>query len=280
MPEKPTTIAGYSGDQVARVTSTCLYIATKLGDLMGELVVVGGLVPALLIDQENLPNGASAHPGTFDLDLGISFGLVGQKRYQAVTERLSRAGFEPDVNEQGNRTRQRWRIGDPAVTVDFLIEPENAKAQAGQTFSLTSEWAAVIAPGLHLAFQQNQLISVAGKTITEANASRDIRVCGAGAYVVLKALAFHNRTENKDAYDLYYVVRNYGRGASDVAQQVCSLLPDETAEEALAHLQSDFKSSNAVGPRAVAAFLFGRPNADTQADVVGFVRQLLQECKC
>jgi hypothetical protein len=30
---------------VAEVRATCLYVATKLGDLMDELVVVGGLVP-------------------------------------------------------------------------------------------------------------------------------------------------------------------------------------------------------------------------------------------
>jgi predicted nucleotidyltransferase len=40
-------------------------------------------------------------------------------------------------------------------------------------------------------------------------ASREIWVCGPGAFVVLKALAFRTRGENKDAYDLYYVIRNY-----------------------------------------------------------------------
>jgi len=45
VPEKPTTSAGYAPNQVARVKSTCLYLGTKLGDLMDELVVVCGLVP-------------------------------------------------------------------------------------------------------------------------------------------------------------------------------------------------------------------------------------------
>ena len=51
MPEKPRTAAGYPPEQVERVRATCLYLASKLGDLMDELVVVGGLVPSLLIDQ-------------------------------------------------------------------------------------------------------------------------------------------------------------------------------------------------------------------------------------
>jgi hypothetical protein len=126
MPEKPTTASGYPPGQVARVKSTCLYLATKLGDLMDELVVVGGLVPSLLIDQEKLPENVTPHVGTLDLDLGLAFALVGEQRYQDVVERLRNANFTADVNEEGKPTRQRWRISDPPVTVDFLIEPEQA----------------------------------------------------------------------------------------------------------------------------------------------------------
>lgn len=70
MSEKPNTAAGYSRDQAARGKATCLYLATKLGDIMDKLVVVGGLVPSLLIDQENLPENIEPHVGTLDLDLG------------------------------------------------------------------------------------------------------------------------------------------------------------------------------------------------------------------
>ncbi|MEI6036222.1 MAG: hypothetical protein WCS65_18300 [Verrucomicrobiae bacterium] len=89
MLEKPTTAAGYPRDQVARVKATCLYLATKLGDIMDELVVVGGLVPSLLIDQEHLPEKVAPHVGTLDLDLGLAFALVGEQRYQEVTRSQS-----------------------------------------------------------------------------------------------------------------------------------------------------------------------------------------------
>ena len=278
MPEKPTTAAGYPPDQVARVKSTCLYLATKLGDLMPELVVVGGLVPPLLINQENLPQNVPRHVGTLDLDLGLAFALVGEQRYQAVAERLRNARFRPDENEEGKPTRQRWRISEPPVTVDFLIEPENPEAKPGTLFSLASDWAAIVAPGLHLAFKNNQIVTLRGQTILGETAARDIRVCGAGAFVVLKALAFRIRGENKDAYDLFYLLRNYGRGVSDVAAQLRPLLPDASAAKALDYLRADFLDLDSVGPRRVAEFLYGRPDPETQADAVGFVRQILQEC--
>lgn len=279
MINKPTTASGYEPGQVARVKATCLYLATKLGDLMPELVVVGGLVPSLLIDQENLPDHANVHVGTLDLDLGLAFALVGDERYQQVAERLRSAGFAPDENDEGNPTRQRWRIADPPVTVDFLIEPDQTtEAQAGRLFDLTHDWAAIIAPGLHLAFQNNRKMKLACKTIVGEKAEREICVCGAGAFVVLKALAFRIRGENKDAYDLFYLLRNYGQGVALVAEELRQLLADASAQKAIGYLRDDFKERDSVGPRRVSEFLFGRPNDNIQADAVGFVQQLISDC--
>jgi hypothetical protein len=276
MPDKPKIAAGYPPDQVARVKSTCLYLATKLGDLMDEVVIVGGLVPSLLIDQANLPVHVAPHVGT--LDLGLAFALVGEERYKEVAERLRHAGFEVDKNDEGTPTRQRWRISHPPVTVDFLIEPDNIEAKPGSLFSLTKDWAAIIAPGLHLAFNDNQVVTLTGLTIVGEKASRGIRVCGAGAYIVLKALAFRIRGENKDAYDLFYLLRNYGEGVGDVAEMLRPLLADESAQKALVHLRQDFLDPDGIGPRRVAEFLYGRPDLETQADTVGFVRALLDAC--
>lgn len=109
----------YDGEQVARVRATCLYIATKLGDMMNDLVIVGGLVPSLIIDQERLPTGVPPHLGTMDLDVGLKVTLLSERRYRLLTERLRDAGFEMDTNEKGNPTRQRWTIAhDGKVTVD------------------------------------------------------------------------------------------------------------------------------------------------------------------
>ena len=43
IPEKPSFASQYGNEQVEFVRQTCLYVATKLGDLLHDLVVVGGL---------------------------------------------------------------------------------------------------------------------------------------------------------------------------------------------------------------------------------------------
>ncbi len=81
-------------------------------------------------------------------------------------------------------------------------------------------------PGLHLAFRDRQRVALSGRTIRGEDATRDVWVCGPGSYVVLKALAFGSRGENKDAYDLFYVVRNFGSGVEDIAVCLRPLLVD------------------------------------------------------
>ena len=69
MADKPKRAWEYRSEHVELVRSTCLYAATKLGDLMNEIVVIGGLAPSLLIDQTVLAEGVPAHVGTMDLDV-------------------------------------------------------------------------------------------------------------------------------------------------------------------------------------------------------------------
>lgn len=279
MPEKPTTAAGYSSEQTALVRAVCLYVATKLGDLMDELVVVGGLVPSLLIQEHELDGQTHPHVGTTDLDVGLAVALLDQARYRTLTDRLRRAGFLPDVNEQGNETRHRWKTdAGGTVTIDFLIPPTLPGDIGGKIRNIEHDFAAIIAPGLHLAFQDRRQVMLAGRTITGEEANRDIWACGPGAYVVLKALAFSLRGENKDAYDLFYVVRNYGSGIEGVAACLRLFRDDEAATQAIGILRRDFLDHNGIGPRRVAEFTTGGPDDGIQADVVGFIGELIALC--
>jgi len=281
MPEKPSFSSDYKREDLELVRQTCLYVATKLGDLLDDLVVVGGLVPSLLIPDESLPAGEDVHIGTVDLDLGLSLGLLDKNRYEDLSLRLYRADFKPDENEEGNPTSQRWKItlaADLKVTLDFLIPPSLAADKGGDLRHIQKDLAAVITPGLHLAFQDRQKVSLKGVTLLGEKANRDIWVCGPGAFVVLKALAFDQRGESKDAYDLYFVIRNYGRGVDDVCRCLSPLLKEVETKKALEILNRDFSQPDGVGPSRVAQFQNRGLNADLQADVAGFAKELLARC--
>lgn len=274
MVSKPKHASGYDSQQVAVVKATCLYVATKLGDLMDQIVIVGGLVPSLIIDQA----GVEAHVGTLDLDVGLALALLDGHRYEELARRLRQANFSPDVNDDGQPTRQRWRLQEPhGVTVDFLMPPTRPESTAGSLQDIESDLAAIITPGLHLAFVDQVEVPLDGVTVLNERAKRTARVCGPGAFVVLKALAFRNRGENKDAYDLFYVLQNFGSGGiGEVAERLRPFRDDPAARLALGHLQDDFSDIDSVGPMRVADFLHGRPDDDLQADARGLVLDLLE----
>jgi hypothetical protein len=266
--------ADYAPGCCSIVRQTCVEVATRLGDFHNEMCVVGGLVPSLIIDQRALPEGVDEHIGTVDLDLGLSIVVLNDRLYEEIAKRLSEAGFSPDTNPAGNLTSQRWRSRE-GVTVDFLIPPSADTDRAGRLRNLDARFAAIITPALDLAFQDFETVLLREALPSGRGAAeREIRVCGPGAFIVLKALAFHNRGKPKDAYDLYYVLRNLSGGIERIADRICSFGKRPEVGEAVAILNRDFTRPDSVGPIRVAAFLGGADDA-LQADVAGFARELL-----
>lgn len=242
--------------------------------MLDDIVIVGGLVPSLLVDQERLPWDLEHHPGTLDLDIGLSLAILEEERYRELGLRLRDAGFEPDFNPTGNPTSQRWRTRSPlSATVDFLIPPSFDTDRGGHLRNIQYGFAAMITPGLHIAFKDKRKVLLSGQTLLGERADRHVWVCGPAAFTVLKTLAFRNRGTNKDAYDLIYMWR--GLWIETVAEDIEPFLGDSYVSQALTIVKEDFTDHDAPGPRRAAAFVRGGTDEEIQADVVGLAQRLL-----
>ena len=269
----------YTPEQLARTRQTLLQVLVALGDFHDDVVLVGGLVPSLLIDQAEAATRDDAHVGSVDVDLGIRLAVVDEDRYDELAERLRGRGFEPDTNERGNPTKQRWRYAraEGSVVVDFLVdETETDGHDWGRTLHLTRDLAALRALGLRLAFDDAEAREVSGATLDGDAATRPVRVCGPAAFVVLKATAFRNRGSEKDAYDLVYVVRNWPGGPEAVAERWAALGDHPALAVALAVLQADFLSESGLGPRGASRFRFGTVDDAYVADAVADLRLFVE----
>ncbi len=280
MIDKPRVAAEYEPEQTILVRKTLLFLATVLGDLYDELVVVGGLVPTLLIPADSLRSGEQLHVGTRDLDIGLGLTILDNARYDTLSQRLKLFGFEPDINENNNKTFQRWKIvkGVITITVDFLIDKSLPSDKAGELCHLTSDLAAFITEGVSLAFIDFEEVELTGNTILDEKATRKIKVCGPGAFIVLKALAFGIRGLPKDAYDLYYYIRHYPKGIDEIVSHVRQLLDDPLTQRALGILRSEFSELEGTGPKRVALFEGDPENEALKADVVSFMQELVSKC--
>lgn len=276
MHDKPSTQDGYLPNVAQQARATGLYLATKLGDMLDDVVIIGGLVPSLLIEQSHAE--VVPHVGTMDLDLGLALALLDDERYEDLVARLREAGFIPDKNERGNPSRHRWQLAEQGIKLDFLIPPSRTDERGGSLRQIRPDFAAIITPGLHLAFLDRKRVEIDGHTIKGERANRSVWVCGPGAYVVLKALAHANRGANKDAYDLFYLLQNFSGGLPEIAARMQPLLFDVETQRALDILRRDFSQHDGLGPRRVAEFMTRGPDDEIQADVVGYVHELLRRC--
>lgn len=265
----------YEPEGTERVRAACLYLATKLGDLADQIVIVGGLVPTLLVSLDTASE-SEPHVGTNDLDLGLAVGLLESARYGEFHQRLLDAGFIPDTNEEGNTIRQRWVAalgGTARVTVDLLID--GPVESGGKLQDLKADLAAIITPGLSLAFEDSVLVELTGLTLLGEPATRAIQVAGPAAYTVLKLLAFRNRGANKDAYDLYYLLLHHPDGLEEIGRRLSAFRRTEIVQRARETLVSEFETLDHTGPRRVAEFLHARSDPELQADVAGVAAELL-----
>lgn len=279
MDSKPQHHSGYSREQAELIRQTCLCVATRLGDFLDDLIVVGGLVPSLICRDHSTGDHRDLHVGTLDLDLGLEVSLLDDRRYADLIQSLRDAGFSPDRTQRGDIVRQRWRIEGPeSVTIDFLIPPSRDGDRGGSLRDIRPDFAAIIAPGLRCAFRDKEHTLISGSTLRGGRADRWVQVCGPAAFVVMKALAFRNRGQPKDAYDLDFMLRHFGEDLRDVSTRLIPLLDEPSAVEALRIVEQDFTEPDLIGPLRVAEFLTAQPDEDIQADVAGLARALLKAC--
>lgn len=123
-------------------------------------------------------------------------------------------------------------------------------------------------------------MTVNGKTLANESATREIWFAGAGAFVILKALALRSRGENKDAYDLLYVLRHFGPTTLvEVVKAIRPLLAEAVTTEALAHLEADFKDDEHIGPIRAAAFEGRQTDRALRQDHVALVAEFLRRVR-
>jgi Nucleotidyl transferase AbiEii toxin, Type IV TA system len=229
------------------------------------------------------PVTRAGHPGTKDLDLGMQVALLDSGGYGEIPTRLRQEGFSPDTNAKGNPTPQRWKRVQQSVTIDFLLPPLPGRRGPAQVQPLEPDFGALIIPGVELTADEREWVEIDGHTLDGEHLTRAIPVCGPAAFVVLKALAFADRVEPKDAYDLVYVIRRWPTGVTDIADRLLahSHRHGEIVEQALKHLDNDFRDVDRIGPLRAAEFDTLRADDFDAAiaDAQGYVDNLLRRCR-
>ena len=260
----------YLPEAIERVKAKCLTVAQVLGDeLMSQAVIVGGLVPTLLYLDAAPSAETGLHVGTLDLDLALDLVILDDERYEAISERLSRAKFSLDEKEDGRFRRQRWRSPN-GILVDFLMPPVPPDNKGGRLQSLTQDLAAFTMRGLDMALTNPVPVALGGLDLAGRRVTRRILVCAPHVFVVLKALAIAGRDKHKDAYDIYFVLKNDEQEPSALGGLAATLSNRDVVTEAVHLIDRDFRTVDGRGPQDVCRFLDRAEDNDLAADVLAY----------
>ncbi len=260
----PQSANDYDDRTSGAVRSALIEIGQTLGSFEGRFAVIGGAVPWLLLGEADMP-----HIGTQDIDLSLDAEALGDGEYANLVEALRAQGYQQREGlrpfQLVRRVPSRDRGPDIDVIVDFLM-PRDAEIAKNHP-PIVSEFAVQRADGAELALQYSETISLEGEMPAGGKNSVRIAVASIPALLAMKGYAINGRNKAKDAYDIYYCVRNFPGGAAALVAATALLLPDETARRGYELINGKFRELDDFGPTSVRNFVEGSDAlADRTAD--------------
>jgi Nucleotidyl transferase AbiEii toxin, Type IV TA system len=273
-PQEPQTAADYDDRTTAAVKSVLIEIGQILGGFEGKFAVVGGAVPWLLLNNEEMP-----HVGSIDVDLSLDAEALGDGEYAMLVEELMKHGYDQRKELRRFQLVRSVPASDSGSAIDVIVDflmPRNAEIVKNKP-SLISEFAVQRADGANLALHFYQLVAVEGAMPNGGTNRVEIAVCSIPALLAMKGHALQGRYKQKDAYDIYYCIRNHPDGPEGLAAACKELLGEASAAAGFGFIAAKFDKLDGYGPTCVRKFvedthiLAERSPEQWQADAYGQV---------
>lgn len=244
----------YPKDIVQACFSVLLEFFTYLKPYREYIVLIGGWVPFFLTEGK----AEEPHVGSVDIDLALDVHRIPESGYEDILTLLERRGYRPSRNRKGETIPAHYekdvRLADGRflpIRVDFLA-PEYGGSGKRHRHQKIQDLLAQKARGSDLVFDHFVEIEIAGKLPNQTEHRERIRIADPAACLVMKAIVFGERSEEKDAYDLYVLCDSLG--VQEMIGQLLPLKENSLVREALAVLREKFGSPNLLGPSSVADF--------------------------
>lgn len=251
---EPQSANDYDDRTTAAVKSVLVEIGQILGSFRGKFAVIGGAVPWLLLSESDIP-----HIGTADVDLSLDAEALGGGEYAQLVESLQKQGY----NQREDMRRFQLVRTVPArdggsdinVIVDFLM-PRDVEI-VKNTPPLISNFAVQRADGADLALKFYQMVAIDSEMPDGGHNRVHIAVASIPALLAMKGYAIANRQKLKDAYDIYFCIRNFPDGLDALVAETKPLLEVDTAREGYLLIEGKFRDVDDFGPTSVRQFVEG-----------------------
>lgn len=237
----------YKEREVNICFSVLLELMTILGEFRDNIVIVGGNVPPLLLPEEK-----QKYPGTLDIDVALDFKNIDDNTYKTIVELLKEKGY---YQKKESQPYQYYRDVDEVTVQIDLLAGEYGGTGRGRRHQKVQDARARKARGCALVFDGYTEVELKGKLPSGAENKVKVKVANIGPFLVTKGMALWTRMKEKDAFDIYFCIRNFPGGIEILVKKIKPIVENKLAREGLEKVKSKFDTVNSIGPNFVADFL-------------------------
>lgn len=217
---KPLTLEGYS-EQVTRDCERVLVtLLRNLGPHRKSLVLIGGLTPRYLVPER--PPVVPQHAGTLDIDVVIDLVVLEDtEAYRTLEANLKKIGFDRGENDKGQKVNWRWKVrmeDGTNIILELLADHPDLRGGRAQPISGEGQISALNIPYTSIVFDLFDTARVTAELLGKnGQATETIKHANIVSFTCLKAIAYNDRQERKDAHDLVYCLEHVPNTLAEVA---------------------------------------------------------------
>lgn len=275
---KPTTLDGYSDQYTQDCERVLVTLLRGLGPWKESIYLIGGLTPRYLVRAR--PPVVPVHAGTLDVDIVIDLQILADtEAYHTLEENLKKMGFERAENHMHQKLSWRWQTRTEhgaQMVLELLADAPEIAGGKVQPLPTEGTISALNIPHSSIVFDLHQISEIEAELLGgDGIAVERIKHANLVSFTCLKAFAFDQRFERKDAHDLIYCLEHAPEGVDAVAKafrQECEGKHGDVVRNALVILRTRFAQMGEIegyrkdGPVAVAKFELGNSDEPEQRE--------------
>ena len=263
---KPRTLGGYTDERTLDCERVLVTLLRGLGPWKNSVFLIGGLTPRYLVRAR--PPEVPPHAGTQDVDIVIDLQLLTDTQaYHTLEENLHARGFERATNEKGQKLSWRWQTRTEhgaLMVLELLADAPQIAGGKVQPLPTEGTISALNIPHSSMVFDLYQVTEIRAELLGDGGiATEPIKHADLVSFACLKAFAFDQRFERKDAHDLIYCIEHAPDGLDSAAaafRKAAAGKHGAVIRESLSILRRRFAHEDTIegyrkdGPVAVAKF--------------------------
>lgn len=263
---KPATLHGYTNEYTLDCERVLVTLLRGLGPWKKSIFLVGGLTPRYLVKAR--PPDVPPHAGTQDVDIVIDLQILADtEAYHTLADNFRKLGLERAKNEKGQKLSWRWQTRTEhgaLMVLELLADAPEVAGGRVQPLPTDGTISALNVPHCSIVFDLYQVTEIQAELLGDAGvATEAVKHANIVSFTCLKAFAFDQRFERKDAHDLIYCIEHAPDGLDAVAvafREARAGKHGAVVRESLSILRRRFAVEDSVegfrkdGPVAVARF--------------------------